>query len=352
MIGTVRRLEVSVLRCPGCGTYASPGASFCAQCAGRLAEGSAPAYPDRPPGPPVTWGRPPYPGARPDGDPETWVDDQQAPWPVDPTWGQDEPSDWAGHVEQPPPVDHGAWPQAGYPYGGSPPPLAPDPRWETAPGHNNRGRVILFSAVALVVVLGLVGGGLFLTKGGRGADRTAGGQHSGSASPVATGSSDSTSTSRSTTGSGATPDAQAKAVNAVLDKATRGKNSLSGAYEKAVACKISPAKAKKKFAATAKNRRGIVRKARKLHTSKLPRGATIKRRLIAMYKTSAKADQAFTKWARAGDTARADCLKANAKRRKGNRLSVKAGKLKGKFTKVWNPVARKYDYETRSKDDL
>ncbi|MGH3096103.1 MAG: hypothetical protein ACRDMV_08910, partial [Streptosporangiales bacterium] len=245
----------------------------------------------------------------------------------------------------PPPAEHGQWSWGGYPYGGSPSP-PPGPWQQHQPGRG-RGRMVLFSALALVVVLGLVGGGLFLTRDG--GTSSAEEQRSAAPSPVATGSSAAASSASAPPN---TPKAQVKAVNAVLDEATSGKSTLAGAYSKAIACKISPAKAEKKFAATAKNRRATVAKARKLDTQKLSKGATIKRRLIAMYSTSAKADEAFTKWARAGDAAGVDCLEATADRRKGNRLSVKAGKQKGKFTKVWNPVAREYGYQTRSRDDL
>lgn len=340
-----------MIRCPGCGTYASPGVSFCTQCGQRLADEPAGASPTQPHGLPVAWGQPPYPGARPDGEPETWVTDPGTSWPVDPTWGQGpppagSPPAWSTTFEQAPPAEHGQWSAGGYPYGGYPPEPPPGP-WQQRPPGRGHGRTVLFSALALVVVLGLVGGGFFLTRDGD--ESSANEQHSTAPSTMATGTSGAASSSSA---SPSTPKAQAKAVNVVLDDATSGKSNLSGAYSKALACKISPAKAEKKFAATARNRRATVAKARKLDTSKLSKGATIKRRLITMYTTSAKADEAFTKWARAGDAAGVDCLESTAKRRKGNRLSVKAGRQKGKFTKVWNPVARDYGYETRSRDDL
>lgn len=224
-----------MIRCPGCGTYSSPGVSFCVQCGQRLVD--VPGGAAHQSGPQVTWGQSPYPGARPDGEPETWTTDPGASWVVDPTWGQGpppggSPPPWAAPYEQaPPPAGHGQPSPGGYPYGGSPPPY----QWQQGPPGQRRGRAVLFSALAVVVVLGLVGGGLFLTRGG--GTGSAEEQHSSMPSSAAASS---TSTSPST------PKAQAKAVNAVLDDATSGKSKLSGAYSKAIACEISPAKAAKK----------------------------------------------------------------------------------------------------------
>lgn len=334
--------------CPRCGTYAPPHAQFCERCGELLSHAGAGSqfgqggggtghsgaagqrdddYPDwnagPPPLPPIQQGR----GA-----------EQQPAWPIPPLRAEDPPTD-PRYGTFSPDAGYGSW-------SGTPPGWTPD---EGEPRRGNGGRMALLGAVGLVVVIALMAGGIYLARSG--GDTQA---KSPPPSPAASSSSAAPSPTPSSSASASTdtPDTQAKAVDGVLDKAVRGKSTLSGAYSKALKCTISPATAETKFTAAARNRRTVVRKARKLHTGRLPHGAKIRRLLVAVYTTSAKADDAFAHWAHAGDKAGKKCLSANAKRKKGNKLSIKANKKKRQFVKAWNPVAKRYGYPRRSADDI
>jgi len=291
---------------------------------------------------------PPYPGVEPTmegwGEPDTrsWYGDtpeDQRAWGASPEYQGGHQADYqaAPHDTGPIPFDTPAYEAPAY---GAP----------EYPGQSRerRGRTGLLVGLAVLVVILLVVVGVLVVSDGDG-DNTAGAD--GSSSPVAT-SSESSSASASPSASASTPEAQAKAVDDLLSRAAGGKSLLTTAYDQATNCEISPASAEKKFEDAAKNRRDIVASARELDTDKLENGARIKSLMISMYDTSAKADDAFAAWARAGAAKGESCLKGNAKRTKGNNLSIKAGKTKKKFVKVWNPVAEQYGHAKRTKDGL
>lgn len=223
------------------------------------------------------------------------------------------------------------------------PPAAPPPK-------GDRGRGVLLACIIVLAVLLLVTVGALVLRPG-GGDDTAGAKSSSPAAAKQSASS-STSTSASPTSTTDTPKEQAEAVDKLLSRAARGKHMLTTAYEQANSCKISPSKAKTKFESAAKNRRGIVASARELDTSRLDNGPRIKSLIISMYNTSAKADDAFAAWAKDGADRGEACLEANAKRTKGNNLSIKAGKQKKRFVRVWNPVAKEFGHSKRSKSGL
>lgn len=272
---------------------------------------------------------PPYPQATPHGQAPPY---EQAP-PHGQPWTYGQPPPYAPQGDGP---GHGGYEAPGYfPYDDSP------------QKRGNGGRTAILAVVGAIAVVALVFGSVLFIGSRRHNTVDAGSTTSSSAS--ATGG---TSHSASPVSSVNSPRKQATAVNGLLDRAVSGKSMLATTYEQAVACKISPSDAATRFEQAAKNRRAIVTSARRLDTSKLPNGTRIRQLLISMYSTSARADDAFAAWARAGDSAGDSCLKGNAKRTKGNSLSVKAGKQKKTFTTVWNPVARTYGQPTRTKNRL
>lgn len=289
-----------------------------------------------PPGqgfPPV----PPYEQRQPDTGPPPFPQQQPPPFGQAPPYGQAPPFGQAP-------------PQYGPPEGGGYEGAAYYPYDETPGKKGNGGRTAIIAVVGAIAVVALVFGGVLFVGSRNDKTADAGSTTSASASRQRTSASPSASASPSSSTN--TPQQQAVAVNKLLDRAVSGKSLLASAYEDALACKISPADAATQFELAAKNRRAIVTSAKKLDTSKLANGTRIKQLLVSMYSTSAKADDAFAAWARAGDNAGASCLKGNAKRAKGNSLSIKAGRQKKSFTKVWNPVARTYGQPKRTKNRL
>lgn len=278
-------------------------------------------------------------------------DGRQAPPPPDfryppvPPFGQQPPAGPPPLPGQPP---YGQPPPYGGPGGGGYEDAGYYPYDDSPQKGRNGARTAILAIVGAIAVVALVFGGVLFIGSRRHGTVDAG--STTSASPSA--ARHSTSASASPVSSANTPQQQAAAVNRLLDRAVSGKSMLTTAYEQALACKISPADAAAQFEQAAKNRRAIVTSARRLDTSKLPNGARIRQLLITMYGTSARADDAFADWARAGDTAGDSCLKGNGKRAKGNSLSVKAGRQKKSFTKVWNPVARTYGQPQRTKNRL
>ncbi|MQA03555.1 MAG: hypothetical protein GEV07_12820 [Streptosporangiales bacterium] len=242
--------------------------------------------------------------------------------------------------QQYPPPPYGVPPPGMTHYGQPPPP----------PQHGGgRRRVVYAALIALAVLLaGTLAVGSVLALGGGDEDDTADAKDS---SPVATSKKQGEGSAAPTTGA-KTATEQAEAVDALLSKAADGKHLLTIAYDQANNCEITPAQAEKRFEAAADNRRSIVRKARKLDTSRLDNGPRIKSQMIAMYSTSAKADDAFAAWARAGANSGTSCLSETTKRTKGNSLSIRAGKQKQQFVRVWNPVAKQFGHSKRSKSGL
>ncbi|HEX6446637.1 MAG TPA: hypothetical protein VF053_16200 [Streptosporangiales bacterium] len=265
-----------------------------------------------------------------------------------------------GQYGQMPPYEPGPAPGQGPPPYGQPPygdqgggyeGAGYYPYDEGTPKRRNGGRTAILAVVGAIAMVALVFGGVLFIGSHRHRTADAGSTRSASASAPQRSSSPSASPKTSQSGE-TTPQQQAVAVNKLLDRAVSGKSMLASAYDDALACKISPADAATQFETAAKNRRAIVASAKKLDTSKLTDGARIKQLLITMYSTSARADDAFADWAHAGDDAGQSCLKGNAKRTKGNSLSIRAGKQKQSFIKVWNPVARTYGQPPRTKNRL
>lgn len=358
--------------CPRCDAQTAPDDRFCRNCGGYVS--ATPTFDDLEPpaetvtadGPrtdyadPVEFSSSPVP-ALDDGGPyqqptvggwsgvaDGWFSAEQPPMPEVDDRGADPRIQWQPsftsndqYTLQPPFAPAGQQPyQAPYPYVqpevahyGPPPPQ---------PEGKRRGLVVVGLIVVAVLLVGIAGVGGVLVLGDDG-DDTAGPKGS---SPAATGKqSPSGASSRAAS-------QQAKKVDDLLGDAADGKSMLTTAYDQANSCKISPAQAEKRFRAAAANRRAIVRSARKLDTSKLERGPRIKSLMITMYSTSAKADDAFAEWARAAADNDKACVSANAKRTKGNQLSVRAGGQKQKFVKVWNPVAKQFGYSKRTKSGL
>lgn len=307
--------------------------------------------------------------------PDGWVDapdqgwyaeqgaDQQGP-PAPPPYGSPAPPFGQPPYGEVPPYQPGPAPgQVPPPYGQGPPYGGQGggfegggfegagyyPYDEGTPKRGNGGRTAILAVVGAIAVVALVFGGVLFIGSHRHKTADAGSTRSASASQR--GGSASASPKSSTSGA-STPQQQAAAVNKLLDRAVSGKSMLATAYDDALACKISPSDAAAQFEGAAKNRRAIVTSAKKLDTSKLANGARIKQLLVSMYSTSARADDAFANWANAGADAGQSCLKGNAKRTKGNSLSIRAGRQKKSFTKVWNPVARTYGQPPRTKNSL
>lgn len=408
--------EGDVASCPRCGTHAPDDDRFCRTCGGYLTtatpgldEGETQQMPaqdpheSRPPGiPAIDDGGGDHPvSPQPEADtfdaarlpmnaypverpaPGDWLDapdhgwyqdrnDQQGPpsphqaYPPVPPYEQ-QPTAGPPFPQPPPypqsPYDQMPPEQQAPPHGQAPPPYGQGPPYgadgggceatgyypydDDAPKRSNGGRTAILAIVGVIAVVALVFGGVLFIGSHRHGTADAGSTTSASASASHT-----ATASASPVASANTPPQQAASVNRLLNRAVSGKSMLATAYDQAVACKISPADAAAQFEQAAKNRRAIVTSARKLDTSKLADGARIRQLLISMYGTSARADDAFADWARAGDTAGDSCLKGNAKRTKGNSLSVKAGKQKKSFIKVWNPVARTYGQPQRTKNRL
>jgi hypothetical protein len=286
--------------------------------------------------------------------------------PFQPPYGQAPPYEQgqfgqAPYEQAPPPYEPGPAPGQGPPPYGQAPPYGGQgggfenagyyPYDEGTPKRGKGRRTAILAVVGAIAVVALIFGGVLFVGSHRHRTADAGSTKSASASASQSGASASASPKSSQSGA-STPQQQAAAVNKLLDRAVSGKSMLASAYDDAIACKISPADAATQFETAAKNRRAIVTSAKKLDTSKLTNGAQIKQLLITMYSTSARADDAFANWAHAGDDAGQSCLKGNAKRTKGNSLSIRAGKQKLSFTKVWNPVARTYGQPPRTKNSL
>lgn len=353
--------------CPRCGTFAPPDDRFCQEC-GTPLEASSPGFDDLEEprhGPadhgqgtqrlsPVQFSGPPIPAIDDTGPP-------MSPYPVerpaDDTWNDEPTREWyPGHQQ----ADHRQTDyQAQYPPPQYPPPDYPPPDYPPSgpydqPGRGSRGgrgRGVLIAALAVLAVIAIASVSMLVVDA-RGDDTAepAASSSSTAPSPKATEGSPEATDAQSLPPS--SPESQAKAVDALLTRAAAGKSMLTTAYDRALACKISPASAERKFKAAAKNRRGIVESGRKLDTSQLENGERIKSLIISMYGTSAKADDAFAAWARAGDAKNVKCLKGNKLRTKGNDLSIRAGKTKQQFVKAWNPVAGSYGRTKRTKASL
>lgn len=342
--------------CPRCGAPAHADARFCTECGGYLT--TTPSFDDlEPPDPsrtfddpptrdlgdPVQFSGPPVPALGDADPPPSPVPFQQPPtgeWPespprppgVAPPWARE-----AGRGQQPPgygspgpePSGHAPFDAVHY---GAPPDRS-----------KRRRRGVLYGGVALLAVLVLATVAVLALDLGGGEDSTAEPKDSNSSA---------TTSRESGSPPASTPRGQAKAVDALLSRAAGGKSMLTTAYQQATDCEISPAVAERKFQRAAENRRDIVRSARNLDTSRLAGGPRVKSLLISMYSTSAKADDAFAAWARDGADKGHSCLKENAKRIKGNELSVRASAQKQRFVRVWNPVAADYGHGKRTRTSL
>lgn len=377
-----------VSECPRCAAAAESDDRFCRECGGYLTaapsfddlepreahpddaptreyeaptrehEASTRGYPD-----PVEFAGPPVPAVDPQPEQDAWQDvvspptmdgwsDVAAGWySTEPTRHPDVETPYAYAEEWQPSFNYGDQydPMGGYgdtptfqPYGGQQSDYThygQPPQAEPSRKARGRGVLVVCVIVLAVLLLGTVGM-LVLDPGG---DDEA--DPKKSSTPSSSGKSSPSATPN-------TPQGQAKEVDKVLTRGSSGKNLLTTAYEDANECSISPTEAKAKFENAAKDRRATVRSARRLDTGKLENGARIKSLMIAMYNTSAKADDAFALWAADGVEKGDDCLSPNGKRSKGNKLSTKAGKKKKQFVDVWNPVAENYGHSKRSKGGL
>ncbi|MQA78908.1 MAG: hypothetical protein GEV10_10605 [Streptosporangiales bacterium] len=357
--------------CPRCGIFAPPDDRFCQEC-GTPLEASSPSFDDleeqrhgpaghetgTQPFSPVQFSGPPVPAIDDTGQP-------MSPYPVerptDETWGDEPTREWYPGYQQ---ADHQTtqyqqadyqqteYQQAQFPPPQYPPPDYPPPGGYDQPRRESRGgrrQGVLIAALAVLAVIAIASVSMLVVDA-RGDDSAEPVASSNAPSPKVSESSPEPTDAQSLPVSSA--ESQAKAVDVLLTRAAAGKSMLTTTYDSALACKISPASAERKFEAAAENRRGIVASGRKLDTSQLENGEQIKSLIISMYGTSARADDAFAAWAGAGDAKNVKCLKGNKLRTKGNDLSIQAGKTKQRFVKVWNPVAGSYGYTKRTKASL
>lgn len=365
-----------MVNCSRCGAPAPPDDRFCQECGSPLTA-SAPTFDDLeaprqgPAGDetgtqqfsPVQFSGPPIPA----------IDDSQpmSPYPVerpgDDTWSDQPSREWYPGPQQPdyPQAEHQQFEyqqtdfqQTDFQQTQYLPPTYPPPTYPPSGGYDGserppRGRRqgVLIAALAVLAVIAIASVSMLVVDArGDDGEPVASGSSSAAPSPKESASSSEPTDAQSLPQS--SPDAQAKAVDALLTRAAAGKSMLTTAYDRALACKITPASAQRKFEAAAENRRGIVTSARKLDTSQLENGERIKSLIISMYGTSARADDAFAAWAEAGDAKNVKCLKGNKLRTKGNDLSIRAGRTKQQFVKVWNPVAGSYGHTKRTKASL
>ncbi|MCF6525934.1 hypothetical protein [Streptomyces sp. JJ36] len=204
--------------------------------------------------------------------------------------------------------------------------------------HGMSRGVLIAVSVAGIAIIGLITGAALSSGGGEEEPQAGGGATTapagerGSPSPSADAA-----------------ESQARKLNALLESSNNSRTSVIRAVQNIKQCKkLGDAAAD--LRAAAKQRTGLVTRLSELDTGALPDSAELNSALTEAWKASARADNAYARWADqvAG---RKGCHKgtprSTGQQAAGNRASGEATRAKKRAAGLWNPTARKYGLPER-----
>ncbi|MFI5911181.1 hypothetical protein [Dactylosporangium sp. NPDC051541] len=311
---------------------------------------SGPGQPPAPQFPPMPQFPPPAPAAYPQSAPAAYPQPAPAAYPQYPT---------GGYTQVPPPV-------SGAPYPGmpmSPTPIsitpasgAPDPGYYQ-PLKPTRSRALLpLTVIVVVLVIASTVIAVVKLKGGGDDNPTppvaASGTATGGPTTTAPATTDAAAptTAAATTKASADPVAQAAAVDALLNASVSSRKKLNDAIQLMGNCTLVE-KAIGDMRAAGTEREAQIDNIGKFDLSAIPEGEQVRAALKESLGFSLAADRSFVQWAQAQQSS--GCGGGGQSYYdEAQKQSKNATDAKNRFLGVWNPVASRYQLQTRSSDNI